>query len=488
MKKVLVIIILTFLLSSLTAIETTYPFIYIPGMFDNGDLQTKDDLLVKNLNHENGFYYNNYFEGNFVYDKESIQCSSNIVGSKYKRLSVANLIGPYRTNISLWLMSDRLFCLMYGRAPKYKNYKRLTNYNGNDYSGICARAGKIIYFKGVIQELWAKYGKKVNYKTTNNENFITFENTPDFYTNPDGYFDNPDEIKFNLVAHSSGGVSLRRYIQLCEKENLFHHINMIINLSVPQKGARMMYKLKTAFPDLIKNALDEFYNNKNTGIVNITLKNGKKYSFEYSELIKRTRLDMMYGDSIVSKLMQNIIGAYILYFIPFDGYKRVLGNDPALRDLHPDHRFIKGLNKASIPKDIIIHTFKVKSAYAEMFVNIGKYLGLQKNDGVVDMRDTDLSHIPDGKELNITDHIVEKANHIPFPYIKPLFEMEDTISDNYLFLKILIKESTTKEEEIILIYAALQAIMTEFGLDLEYLLKNENYSVIDYFAEFPIVF
>src|SRR4030042_4569393 len=101
LKKVIIIYLIlinqiTFMFSN----NITYPFIYIPGMFDNGDLLTKDSLLVKNLNNLDGYYYNNYFKNN-DYDKEPFSCSSNIVESKYNRLIVANLIGPYRTNISI---------------------------------------------------------------------------------------------------------------------------------------------------------------------------------------------------------------------------------------------------------------------------------------------------------------------------------------------------------------------------------------------------
>ena len=107
---------------------------------------------------------------------------------------------------------------------------------------------------------------------------------------------------------------------------------------------------------------------------------------------------------------------------------------------------------------------------------------------VVDFRDTGVDHIPDFNTLNNTDFIVNNANHIPFPYIKPVFELRETVTQYYGFLKILLKKDQSKDQGINLLYALLKAIMTEFGLDLEYLLENENYSVIDYFADNPINF
>ncbi len=470
----------------------SYPFIYIPGMFDNGDLLTKDSLLVKNLNNPNGYYYNNYFANNNQYNNEQFFCSSNIIGSKYNRLIVANLIGPYRTNISIWLMSNRLFALMHGRAPKFKFYKKLTNYKGNDFYGTLESDVKNIYFKGIIEEIWAKYGKKVYYQKSLNKNIIILN--PDkqknfnFYINKNGYFNNPNEIKLNFIVHSSGGIALRRYIQLCSKENIYNHINIIINLSVPHKGARLVYNLKNAFSSLLNDAINNFFINKKNKTITIVNNQGNNLNFSYNELLDNSKIEIIYGPSSKAKAFRQIIGTYILYKIPFDGHKRVLGTDPTLKDLHPDHRLIKTLNKQSIPENIKIFNFRVKSAYAPMFKNLGKYLKLGENDGAVDFKDTDLNHIPNIDKILLKNFTVEKANHIPFPYIKPVFELRDTITDNYAFLKILLKNNQSKEDGINILLALFKAIMNEFGLDLEYLLKNENYSIIDYFAENPIDF
>ena len=192
--------------------DLKYPFIYIPGMFDNGDLLTADSLLVKNLNDKEGFYYKEYFNGGNEYDGEPIVCSSNIVGSKYQRLSVANVIGEYRTNISIRLMADRLYCLINGTAPEYKNYKALTKVKGNDWSGTVLRNGVEIRFTGLMEEIWAKYGKKVHYENHNgiyriisgNNGIGSASDSGLSFENPRGYFDNFEDIKFNIVAHSSG--------------------------------------------------------------------------------------------------------------------------------------------------------------------------------------------------------------------------------------------------------------------------------------------
>ena len=74
------------------------------------------------------------------------------------------------------------------------------------------------------------------------------------------------------------------------------------------------------------------------------------------------------------------------------------------------------------------------------------------------------------------------------PYIKPVFEMKETIDKNYGVLKILLKKNVSKEEGVIIIYLLFTAIMKEFGLELNKLMKEENYSVIDYFAENPVLF
>lgn len=68
------------------------------------------------------------------------------------------------------------------------------------------------------------------------------------------------------------------------------------------------------------------------------------------------------------------------------------------------------------------------------------------------------------------------------PYIKPLFEMIDTIDKNYLFLKVLIKEEVNKKDGVMIIYALFTEIMKEFGLDWDKIMKEENYSIIDYFV------
>ena len=67
--------------------DIKYPFVYIPGMFDNGDLLTKDNLLIKETNGKDGFYYKNYFSEGYNYDDYEIFCGSNIIGSKYNRIS-----------------------------------------------------------------------------------------------------------------------------------------------------------------------------------------------------------------------------------------------------------------------------------------------------------------------------------------------------------------------------------------------------------------
>ena len=304
MKKNQYFICFLFLALSLNCEELKYPFLYIPGLFDNGDLFNKDYKLVKVLNNEGGFYYKNYFNGEYNYSEDNLICSSNIVDSKYNRLIVANLIGPYRTNIPLELMSERLFALIHGRSSNGKLYYDLKNYKGNDYSGYCLRENKKIYFYGLVEELWAKYGKKVFYKKVNNKLRVVLNAGKNkkvfYYENKNGYFDSPDEIKLNVIAHSSGGVALRRYLQICKNEKINDHINMIINLSVPQKGARMNYQLKKAFPELIKIGIDKFYSNKDNGAV--ILKNNKKYT--YKELVDKTTILDIYGESPKAKNFQ----------------------------------------------------------------------------------------------------------------------------------------------------------------------------------------
>lgn len=476
---------------NMSANELKYPFIYIPGMFDNGDLCREDYLLVKNLNHEDGFYYNSYFSDDYRYDLEPLVCGSNILGSKYNRLVVANLIGDYRTNISLELMADRLFCLMMGRAPKGRSFKGLTNHRGGDYRGSVVRDGRIIEFQGLLEELWAKYGRRVSYKEVGRGFRVVLEpgnraGRSAYYENEAGYFGHPDEIKFNILAHSSGGLAIRRFIELCEREGLSVPVNLIINLSVPQKGARMNYTLKSAFPELIRDTMISFFEKAERGEGEVSLgKSGQSYS--YAELVKKTRVEMMKGDSLKAKGMRKLVSNYILYFIPFDGRKRVLAGDPALWDLHPGHNFVKRLNKVTIPDEIKIYNYRVKTPYARMFVSISSYLGLGDSDGVVDYDDTGLELIPNYEQLIITDIDVAKANHIPFPYIKPVYELDETVAEFYPVLKVLLKEKVkSKEEGVKLVEALFTAIMHEFGLDLDYYLEHEDYSVIDYYAENPL--
>ena len=49
-KNIIVHIILIIQVYHMYSSQISFPFIYIPGMFDNGDLLTKDSLLVKNIN------------------------------------------------------------------------------------------------------------------------------------------------------------------------------------------------------------------------------------------------------------------------------------------------------------------------------------------------------------------------------------------------------------------------------------------------------
>jgi hypothetical protein len=490
MKKKLILAIAIFVSSLSFSKEIPYPIIHIPGMFDNGELITADSKFVFNMNGKDGFYYKNYYNEQYNYDKEPFVCSSNIVGAKYNRLVVANLIGPYRTNLSLWLMADRFFCIMKGYAPKHKNYNALMNYKGIDYKGSCIRDGKTIYFKGLIEETWAKYGKKVHLNKIDNKFHVVLNenSTGDYYENTDGYFDTPSEIKFNLLVHSSGGIVLRRYLQMCREEKIETNVNLIVNLSIPQKGARLLYNIKSAFPILINDTVKSFYNNLDNGIVKVKDGKGNRRIYTYKEINQKTRIDMLNGDSDLAKLLRNIVGNYINYFIAIDGKKDVLATDPSLHDLHPDHKLIKTISKEPIPADIRIYNFKVTSAYSKMFTNLGSYLKLEQSDGAVDFRDNDLSEIPDYDELKVKDFIVEKANHIPFPYIKPVFEMNKTIGQYYGIMRILLKENMPKEKGVFILQAMMAAIMQEFGINVDTVMNEDNYSIIDYFVDHPIVF
>lgn len=488
MKKIFLLILVLSGIYFLSAGPVKYPIIYIPGMFDNGDLLLSDSNLVKTLNNEDGFYDLHYYSDSsgdgYQYDREPLVCSSNIVGAKYNRLSVANVIGEKRINISLELMSDRLFCLIKGRAPGFKNFKRITGHKGNDYEGSLTRAGITLSYKGLIEEVWAKYGKKVYYNKTKKGNTIVLSETEHFYENKNWYFESPDKIKFNIVCHSSGGLAIRKFMQLCRKENSEIPVNAIINLSVPQQGARLLYTYKKAFSRLIDESVTSLFNNKDSG--EVVLSNGTVIS--YSDIVTGTRAKIIFGDSANAKILRAIIGSYIIHHIPFDGEKGVLARDPALHDLHPDHRFIKSLKTEPIPGSISIHNYRVKKAYAPIFQNLGKFLLLGENDGAVDLRDTSLAKIPGYNQLKAEDHFVESANHIPFPYIKPLYELRQTVSENYFFLKILISESMSEKKGIDLIEAFMKAVMQEIGFDLAYFIENEDYSVIDYFAEYPVLF
>jgi len=463
-----------------------YPIIYIPGMFDNGDLLTKDNLLVKNLNNKDGFYYKEYFNEKNNYDDYEIFCGSNIVGGKYNRLVVANLIREIRTNISIFLMARRLYCLIEGKAPGYYNYDIITNHKGNDYSGFFKKNDLKVTFFGLKEEMWAKYGKKVYYKAKGKEIRVSLTETKNFYTNENWYFESPDNIKFNFVVHSSGGLAIREYIRILLNEKKSVPVKNIINLSVPQKGASMIFSLHKGFRNLIEYSTSSFFENKQNKSVTIE-SDGKEKVYTYKELIEKTNVNLLYGDRPTADFLRALLSEYILFFIPFDGHSRVLGNDPALFDLHPKHMLVKNLNKTIIPEDINIYNYRVKSAYAPMFKNISKFLNLGENDGVVDYKDTSLELIPNYSKLHIKDIDVESANHIPLPYIKPLFELRETIENYYSVLGLLLKKKMSKEEAIDTVYALFTAIMIETGLDLKKFLANENYSVIDYFAENPIL-
>ena len=263
-------------------------------------------------------------------------------------------------------------------------------------------------------------------------------------------------------------------------------INLIVNLSVPQQGARLTLNLKRGFSRLIEEAIKSFAK-KEDGFVNIE-KDGQVIQYSYKDLMKKTRVEMMFGDNISAKIIREILGGYIYYFIPFDGRERVLGTDPALYDLNPTHNFIKKLNKEEIPEDIKIYNFRVKHPYAKMFASIGKYVELDLNDGAVDYRDTSLENIPNFSKLKIKNIDVEQANHIPMPYIKPLFELRETVEKFYPVLSLLLKEKESKEDGVSIVQALISSITLEFGLDLKKFMKEENYSVIDYFAEHPVNF
>jgi len=263
-----------------------------------------------------------------------------------------------------------------------------------------------------------------------------------YFENKDGYFNSSSEIKLNVITHSSGGVALRRYFETCRNEKLDPHVNLIVNLSAPQKGARMNYQLKKAFPELINLAVNNLISKKGEKI--ILLNENKEYTYEY--LINKTNIMEISGSSLKARAFRKLIGDYILYNIPFDNKKSVLGKDTVLYDLHSNHMFIKKLNKTAIPESIRIYNYKVISPYSGFFNVISKCLGLGQNNGVVDILDTNLDNLSNYEKLWTMDVYVPKANHIPFPYIKSVFEIRATIEQNYSFLKIMLKGKFTKQE------------------------------------------
>lgn len=478
LRKVLSVI---FIFSAIYLYPSAYPFIYIPGMFDNGDLFNKDYSVVETLNNESGFYFENYFKDGFDYNEYLIETGSSIVDSKYNRLSVANLLGEHRRNISLTLMSERFFSFMKGRASRGKILNNIIRYKGNDFSGYLEIENKNIYFNGIVEEVWAKYGSKVYYSKSGKDFRVSFKETLNYYENRNYYFEKHEDIKFNIVCHSSGGLAVRYYIKKCLEENTPHHINKIINLSVPQNGARMNYRLKDAFPELIDDAINSIYENKYSKSIVLN-----ETEFKYSDLIKKSNLSMLYGDSKSSERMRKIVGDYILYHIPFDGYRGVLGFDPALKDLHPESRYLSKIRNNFIPSEIDVYNYRVTKPYSKMFENVAGYLRLELNDGVVDFRDTDTSYITSGNYVQ--DIAVDAANHIPFPYIKPLYELNNTIDKFYPFLSILVKRPVKRKDGVVLIEALFHAIMEEFDFNLKRFLVEEDYSVIDYFADNPVKF
>nr|HPO50141.1 hypothetical protein [Spirochaetota bacterium] len=274
-------------------------------------------------------------------------------------------------------------------------------------------------------------------------------------------------------------------LRLVEKKSV--PVKNIVNLSVPQKGASMLLGMKKGFKNLIKHSADMFFKNENIKSVKI-YSSEKEKIYTYKELIEKTNINLLRGSGKTADFLRGVLTDYILYFIPFDGHKRVLGNDPALYDLHPKHRLVILLNKTPIPENIAIYNYRVNNAYSTLFKNIGRFLNLEKNDGVVDFNDASLELIPGYDKLSITDIEVDRANHIPLPYIKPLFELRETVENYYPVLGALLKKKTNKEESIDTVYALMSAILIETGLDLEFFLENENFSVIDYFAENPVLF
>jgi hypothetical protein len=475
-------------LQAVPALEPAYPVLYVPGMFDNGDLAVPGSKLVTQIDSPGAFFDQHYFKNQYEYSGEPLFCGSSLT-PKYRRFIVANLIADYRTNISVRLMGERLFLLMQGHAPSGKSETILRNYRGNDFEGTCQREGKTIRFKGVAEELWAKYGRKVYIRPEGNawRTVIHPDQEYRFYTNPEGYFNRPDEIGINFLTHSSGGLALRYYLALCRREGRDPHIRGMINLAVPQKGARMTLKLNEAFQKLLKASAASFMDHPD-GEVTITDIGQNQYTYSYSDLKQRTRIAWLHGDQPSSVMMRNLVASYILYQVAFDGRRRVLGTDPALYDLNPRHRFIRELNREPLPEGIPVIQFYGRSAHAPLFQSIGSYLSLDENDGVVDSRDIRLTHLPGSDSLRIREISAENVNHIPFPYIKPLYHLPETVHQYYGFLRILLKKSEGRQADERMIQAVLEAVMRETGFELNQLLKSENYSIIDYFADHPVLF
>ena len=175
-------------------------------------------------------------------------------------------------------MAQRLYSLIEGKAPNGYSYSILTNHKGNDYFGFFLKNNiKITYF-GLREEIWAKYGKKVFYKNTKNGHRVSFEETPNFYINENGYFSSHNDIKFNFIVHSSGGLAIREYMRLLMKQkNRSIPVKNIINLSVPQKGASMLASLHKGFTNLIEHSTKNFYENRYNKNIKIETKNDEKF-------------------------------------------------------------------------------------------------------------------------------------------------------------------------------------------------------------------
>ncbi len=489
MSKKLYLIVCFFIGLYFAYSEIPYPFLHVPGMFDNGDNCTSDNNLIVTLNNPGGYYYNNYFTEDHRYDRGLIGCSSNIVGSKYNRVSIANVIGDERKNISLVLMAQRIFCLIHGYAYPGQSWGILTSHRGNDYTGVQVIDNKEIEYRGVIENLWLLYGKKVIISKRFGKYRVVLERKwydTDTYIldNPDGYFDSYNDIKLNLVVHSSGGLALREYMRMAQNLRIQNHVNLIVNLSIPQRGATITLNLRNGFNELITGAIDGVFAEDKADTVVVT-SSGARYT--YKEVIDSTIVDMLYGDTPMAISLKQLLTTVILYFIPFDtAGTNVLGTDPALWDLNPRHSFVKQLNTTAISPEIRIYNYRVKDPYSAAFRNIGRFTGLGESDGAVAFTDTDLSFLPGYENLRVQDIIVDHANHIPFPYIKPLFELTNTLDGYYPLINILIRKPENRQKSVELTEALMLCVLNEFGLNLPEFMANYNYSVIDYFADHPV--